>query len=123
MKWRDYKSNIGMFLVGIHVLAYMRILVIFLDNPPYHAEVLLIKSLDLTGPVGIILIMVFLDIARPENGVYINLTFIFFSALVNTLVIYFVGCLLTKLLRLLRKLAGYLLSIVLRLLRKAVSRK
>lgn len=59
MKWRDYKSNSGMVLAGVYLFSCIRVLAAFVDNPPYYAETLFIKSLDLTA-VGAILFFMFL---------------------------------------------------------------
>lgn len=103
MKWRDYRSNSGMVLAGMYLFSCIRVLVTFVDNPPYYAEKLFIGFLYVTLPFGTILVFMFLDVARPENGVYISLILIFIGVVVNTLMFYFIGYLLTRLLMFIRK--------------------
>ena len=102
MKWRNYKSKIGMVLAGVYLLVCVRVLAAHITDP-FATSILLIDFLKLTSPIGIALFFIFLGIARPENGVYISFIFVFIGGAINTLVLYFLGYLLTRLLMFMRK--------------------
>ena len=96
-----HKSKLGIFLAGIYVLFIILALIEAGASPPHAMTG--VAFLVLSAPWSFLLLFLFesLGILTEESVKFFGWISIFFGILVNTSVLFLIGCLLTKALRVL----------------------
>lgn len=103
MKWENYKSKLGLFLVGIYVFLILLALIEVGTRPP--EPMVGLGFLILTAPWSFLFFFLFyaLGIITSESDDSFFPIFIVLSGFINILILYFIGYLIGKLFNFLSK--------------------